>query len=189
VEVPKPDLSDTEAHLKRQLEAARAERATLEKALPEKQATWESQVKARGDVWRTLVLTNVVSTGGSGYTNLADGSVLATGVNPIYDTITFDAETALTGIRAVLLEVLPDPSLPKNGPGRWGASGNFILDEFAISVTPSSGAAAKDSAPGFRRLKARRPTGNSCTTAPSMRWIGIRKRVGPSVRASVNATS
>ncbi len=153
VEVPKPDLSTTEAHLKRQLEAARSERAALDKALPEKQAAWESQVKARGDVWRTLVLTNVVSTGGSGYTNLADGSVLATGVNPIYDTITFEADTALTGIRAVLLEVLPDPSLPKNGPGRWGASGNFILDEFAISVTPSSAAEAKDSAPGFLEIE------------------------------------
>ena len=32
------------------------------------------------------------------------------------------------GLTAVLLEVLPDPSLPKKGPGRWGATGNFILD-------------------------------------------------------------
>jgi len=149
VEVPKPDLGDTLGHLKTQIEAARAERTALEKSLPEKQAAWEATIRARGDVWRTLVLTNVVSTGGSGYTNLADGSVLATGVNPIYDTITFESETSLTGIQAVLLEVLPDPSLPKNGPGRWGPTGNFILDEFAMAVVPTGQGASKDAAPAY----------------------------------------
>src|SRR5262249_10527926 len=38
----------------------------------------------------------------------------------------------------VLLEVLPDPSLPQNGPGRWGQTGNFILDEFGMWAVPSA---------------------------------------------------
>jgi hypothetical protein len=50
----------------------------------------------------------------------------------MYDTVTFDAETNLKGITAVLLETLPDPSLPHNGPGRWGKTGNFILDEMSM---------------------------------------------------------
>lgn len=136
--VPAPDLSDTRAYLKDQIASTRAALAERERSLPGEQAAWEARLRNRGEVWHPLALTNALSTGGSGYTNLADGSVLATGVNPIYDTITVQADTAMTGIRAVLLEVLPDPSLPKNGPGRWGQTGNFILDEFAMAIRPSA---------------------------------------------------
>ncbi len=120
--------------------AAEKEIATAEANLPNEQKQWEKLVASKGDVWRVLNLTNAYSNGGSSYTNLPDGSLLGTGVNPIYDTITVDADTDLTGITAVLLEVLPDPSLPKNGPGRWDRTGNFILDEFSLSAVPKSGA-------------------------------------------------
>jgi hypothetical protein len=139
VEVPKPDLSQTESFVRARMEQAKQELAAAEAKLAAEQAKWEKSVAKKGDVWRVLNLKNANSTGGSGYTNLADGSLLGTGVNPIYDTISVEADTDLTGITAVLLEVLPDPSLPKNGPGRWGASGNFILDEFAFAAAPKSG--------------------------------------------------
>ncbi|MEN9546119.1 MAG: hypothetical protein RLZZ356_851 [Verrucomicrobiota bacterium] len=144
VEVPKPDLADSEAHLARRLKEARDELARTEQALQADQASWEKSVARKPDPWRTLHLVNAHSTGGSGYTNLPDGSLLGTGVNPIYDTITVEADTDLTGITAVLLEVLPDPSLPKNGPGRWGATGNFILDEFSFAAAPKKGPAPAD---------------------------------------------
>lgn len=140
VEVPAPDLADSQAFVKARLEATRKELAAAEAALAAEQSRWETRMAKARDPWTVLTLSNPNSTGGSGYTNLPDGSLLAKGVNPIYDTITVESETALTGITAVLLEVLPDPSLPKNGPGRWGASGNFILDEFALSALPRSGA-------------------------------------------------
>lgn len=139
VEVPAPDLSQTKAFVKARLASTQKELAAAEAALAAEQAQWEKRVAKAGDTWKVLQLRNPHSTGGSGYTNLPDGSLLAKGVNPIYDTITVESETALTGITAVMLEVLPDPSLPKNGPGRWGASGNFILDEFAFSALPKSG--------------------------------------------------
>lgn len=141
VDVPPPDVSRPLAELRSKLTATKAELASAEARLPEQQLAWERRLAEAGAVWQPLTLTNVVSTGGSGYTNLPDGSVLATGVNPIYDTISFEADTDLTGITAVLLEVLPDPSLPKNGPGRWGQTGNFILDEFALSALPRDGGA------------------------------------------------
>jgi mono/diheme cytochrome c family protein/prefoldin subunit 5 len=99
-------------------------------------------VRARSNVWIPLDLTNAVSVGGSTFTNLDDRSILATGVNPIYDTITVEAETDLENITAILLETLPDPSLPQKGPGRWGKTGNFILDEFAASARPKNGSNA-----------------------------------------------
>ena len=137
IEVPPPDVRRPLRELRDRLAATRTELAAVEKSWSAGQAAWERQ--ALTGPWTTLALTNIVSTGGSGYTNLADGSVLGTGVNPIYDTISFDADTSLTGITAVLLEVLTDPSLPKNGPGRWGQTGNFILDEFALMARPASG--------------------------------------------------
>jgi len=139
VEVPKPDLSETESFVRSRLEQAKQELAATEAKLATEQTKWEKSVAKKGDVWRVLNLTNAYSTGGSSYTNLPDGSLLGVGVNPIYDTITVEADTDLTGITAVMLEVLPDPSLPKNGPGRWGQTGNFILDEFAMAAAPKSG--------------------------------------------------
>ena len=139
VEVPRPDLGQTETFVQTRLEEAKRALAKEEARLAAEQARWEKSVARKGNVWRVLNLTNAYSTGGSSYTNLPDGSLLGTGVNPIYDTITVEADTDLTGITAVLLEVLPDPSLPKNGPGRWGQTGNFILDEFGMAVTPKSG--------------------------------------------------
>ena len=107
------------------------------------QARWEQQAKAAGPVWTPLTLLNPISTGGSSYTNLPDKSLLAVGVNPIYDTVLMEAESEAKEISAILLEVLPDPSLPKNGPGRWSASGNFILDELTITAGPRGEEAKK----------------------------------------------
>jgi mono/diheme cytochrome c family protein len=141
LEVPRPDLQATEAHVRQRLEQVRRDLASTEAQLAAEQRRWEQATQKRGDVWRVLNLTNAYSVGGSLYTNLPDGSLLARGVNPIYDTITVEADTDLTGITAVRLEVLPDPSLPKNGPGRWGQTGNFILDEFGFAAVPRSGPA------------------------------------------------
>jgi mono/diheme cytochrome c family protein len=139
--VPPPDVTRQVRYLRDRIAEVQQRLGETERELEAQRDAWEHAIAARSDVWVPLRLTHVVSTGGSGYTNLADGSVLATGVNPIYDTIYVEAETELAGITGVLLEVLPDPSLPKNGPGRWGQTGNFILDEFAASATPLAGAA------------------------------------------------
>ncbi len=136
VDVPRPDLADSEAFVRRRIGEVRGELAAAEAALARERGAWERRMRAAGEVWRPLALKNPVSTGGSGYTNLPDGSLLATGVNPIYDTITVEADTEMSDITAVLLEVLPDPSLPRSGPGRWGQTGNFILDEFGMTATP-----------------------------------------------------
>ena len=144
LEVGSPDRRRILAHLEAASKSARSQLAAAERTLASRQSEWERRTRRVGDVWTTLPLTKPNSTGGSGYTNLPDGSLLAIGVNPIYDTITVESETDLTGITAVMLEVLPDPSLPKNGPGRWGQTGNFILDEFGVSAAPRSGPAPAD---------------------------------------------
>ncbi|MBI2929702.1 MAG: PSD1 domain-containing protein [Verrucomicrobia bacterium] len=154
VAVPAPPVQHKVAYLRSRLAQVKAELAAAEKNLPAEQQAWERRLAGKASVWTTLALTNAVSTGGSSFTNLPDQSILATGVSPIYDTMTVEAETDLTGITAVLLEVLPDPSLPKNGPGRWGQTGNFILDEFALSAAPKAEASANPASLFFSHAQA-----------------------------------
>jgi mono/diheme cytochrome c family protein len=142
IPVPAPPIQSQVAYLHARLARDQQQLAKTEKTLASEQRAWELRMAAKSQVWRVLDLTNVVSTGGATWTNLSDHSILSTGLNPIYDTITVEAETDLEGITAVLLEVLPDPSLPKNGPGRW-KEGNFILDEFGVNAAPKDTADAK----------------------------------------------
>jgi mono/diheme cytochrome c family protein len=132
VAVPAPDIHETVDYVREKIARLRSELREAEAKLPDEQAVWERRMAGKTNVWRVLDLTNGVSVGGATLTNLADGSVLATGLNAMYDTVTFDALTDAKGITAVMLEALPDPSLPHNGPGRWGKTGNFILDEMAM---------------------------------------------------------
>lgn len=102
----------------------------LETSTPElaaAQAAWEkSQV-----VWTTLKPESLTSAEGVKLTLKDDGSILASGKNPATDTYTVTVKNPPKGITAFRLEVLPDDSLPKKGPGRAG-NGNFVLSEFAV---------------------------------------------------------
>lgn len=85
--------------------------------------------------WQVLEPMGAVSAGGTTLTKQLDGSILASGEQPFPETYTITAKTRLTGITAVRLEALPDPSLPGRGPGR-GRDGNFHLDEFLVTAAP-----------------------------------------------------
>jgi mono/diheme cytochrome c family protein len=132
VPVPAPDVQPKVAFVRAQIAKVRNELRDAEARLAKDMAAWEKRIAGKTNIWKVLDLTNANSVGGATLTNLADGSVLATGLNAMYDTVTFDASSELKNITAVLLETLPDPSLPHNGPGRWGKTGNFILDEFGM---------------------------------------------------------
>ena len=79
--------------------------------------------------WRPLATTSLSGRYKSTFKNLEDGSVLVEGENirsEIY-TITSIVDS-LSGVR---LEVLPDETLPKKGPGR-AENGNFVLTNVQI---------------------------------------------------------
>jgi mono/diheme cytochrome c family protein len=143
IPVPPPPVQKQVEYLRSRIRQVQSELEVAEKDLPAEQQAWEQRMAGQTNVWVTLQLTNAISTGGAIYTNLPDGSILATGLNSMYDTVTVDAQTDLQDITAILLEVLPDASLPKNGPGRW-KEGNFILDELAVTAVPKD---AEDTKP------------------------------------------
>jgi serine/threonine-protein kinase len=84
--------------------------------------------------WKTLELLDLKSSNGSTLTRQADGSVLVGGASPSEDKYTLTAKAPLKGITAFRLEVLPDPSLPNQGPGRSPGNGNFVLSEFTVEA-------------------------------------------------------
>lgn len=93
-------------------------------------AKWESQ---RGPManWQSLEITAFVSSELATLTRNADGSILSTGTRPDKDTTSVTCSTSLKTITAFRLDVLTDPSLPMNGPGRMD-NGNLHLTEFEV---------------------------------------------------------
>jgi len=120
-------------------EAARAERDRVDDG--ERAAFDEFARSMRGGIaWVPSSVASAASEGGATLAAQPDGSVLASGTNPADDTWTVVLRTEATGLRAVLLEALADPSLPGGRVGRAG-NGNAVLDAVeveAVSVADPS---------------------------------------------------
>lgn len=84
--------------------------------------------------WTIVDLASARSAGGATLTRQPDGSLLVSGPNAASDQYQVTFTTQLTGITAVRLEVLPDPSLPALGPGR-AHNGNFVLSQFRVTAS------------------------------------------------------
>ena len=100
-------------------------------------AAWDAAVKAKQPQWQVLKPDiDDIATGGQKYSQMADGSVLAGGYAPTKFTPQFTLRTKMRNIRAVRLELLNDPNLPMNGPGRslWGTA---ALTEFEVRAMPA----------------------------------------------------
>ena len=100
----------------------------------DRMAQWEVRVSANLPQW--TVLTPDVddeSTGGQKYIPQTDGSFLAAGYAPTKHTVKLKAKTDVRNITAFRLELLNDPNLPLNGPGR-SIQGTCALTEFEVDV-------------------------------------------------------
>jgi hypothetical protein len=95
-------------------------------------AAWHAHNLASPVRWHTLAAQTFVSMGGANLVRQTDGSVLATGPRPERDTYTITVPAPDFPLTAVQLEVLPDDSLPKHGPGRQEQNGNLHLSELQL---------------------------------------------------------
>ena len=137
-------------------------------------------------IWTILTPSSAVSKGGATLTKQADGSILASGKTPSPDSYTVTADTKLSGITGIRLEVLDDPQLPSHGPGR-AYNGNFALNEFTVAATPRTNRRSRGRFvlhKPFRQLlasklsaagRSRRPS----TAIPRPRGRSIRARANP----------
>ena len=123
-----------------------AEHATLTAAVKDYEATrlakaqaeWETTALDNAVVWQTIEPISATSKHGATLVRQDDASWLATGKNEVSDVYTIEAVVAAERVSAVRLEVLPDPSLVKEGPGR-ADNGNFVLTTFRVTASPTNG--------------------------------------------------
>jgi HEAT repeat protein len=90
--------------------------------------------------WQAVKLVKAVSKCRATLTAQKDGSILVSGPHTGPETYTLTLETPLRMLRAIRLEALSDPALPRGGPGR-AFNGNFVLSEIKLSVAPRGGKA------------------------------------------------
>ncbi len=84
-------------------------------------------------LWTATAPTSADSTGGATVTIRDDRSVLIGGKNPDTDSTVVRFASLPERVVGVRVEVLPDKSLPSQGPGRAG-NGNFVLTEVVARV-------------------------------------------------------
>jgi hypothetical protein len=134
IKVPTPDEEAALAKLNEQLAMLRDVLNTQTEALAAEQAAWE----ASRPKWTVLAPAKFESAGGATLHLQPDQSLLASGNNPPQETYQLTFSNIPAGTTALRLEVLPDPSLPQQGPGRAG-NGNFVLTEFVARVRTAAG--------------------------------------------------
>jgi len=104
--------------------------------LPARLVAWEkSDRRPAPSTWVVLDTVQATTKSGVKLTRLGDGSFLASGENPEFDTYTFTVPAPMRGITAVRLEAMADKSLVKSGPGR-SEIGNFALSDFSLKTGP-----------------------------------------------------
>ncbi len=135
--LPTPEQEVQISKLTAALKDAEAKVATASKELAAAQAAWEPKFRAemeRGlQPWTQLQPKEVRSDGGATFTRQADGSYLASGINPPFDQYLIVSPIPEGTFSGLLLEVFPDESLPNKSLGRNG-NGNFVLTDVIVDV-------------------------------------------------------
>jgi mono/diheme cytochrome c family protein len=98
----------------------------------ERMAAWEKQVRGDQPEWTVVKATNA-DDNSQRYLYHDDGSLTAWGYAPTKWTSHFTGTTDVKHITGFRLELLTDPNLPLNGPGR-SPLGLFALSEFVVEV-------------------------------------------------------
>jgi len=112
----------------------------IEGTLQHRSAGWEDRMRewetrtALNTPWTVITPeVNEESDGGQKYLLQKDGSFLTAGYAPTKHTVKLVEKTDLKNITAFRLELLNDPNLPLNGPGR-SIQGTCALTEFEVEV-------------------------------------------------------
>ncbi len=137
IELPVGDQEKKARALREQIDKLDNKLKSQTPELDAAERQWETDLANAETNWIVLKPAKSVSAGGATLALQPDGSILATGTNPQADTYSIEASTTASSITALRLEVLPDSSLPHNGPGRDPA-GNFFLSDVRLELAPAS---------------------------------------------------
>ena len=134
--VPTPEQEAKRKTIEAEMDRLKERLKTQTPALDRAQVLWEQAMRTEPLLrWKVLAPTRVAAPGGVVLTPSHDGSLIAAGPNPGEAIYSIDSVAPLTRITAIRIEALPDPSLPKGGPGR-DTYGNFQLNGVEIEAEP-----------------------------------------------------
>ncbi len=119
--------------LKVEIAGLEKERVRITPEFETELAEWE-RAQAKGIDWIVLKPSAAKSYGGAMLVVQPDESILASGNPPDTDSYSVKVRTDLTDLTAIRLELLPDASLPKGGPGRATETGKAVLSEIQLAV-------------------------------------------------------
>jgi hypothetical protein len=109
-------------------------------------AKWEQAAKVQLPQWQPLKPTSITTVSGRGLRILDDGVIMALTDGPETDTYTIVASSDLTGVNALRLEAITDPTFPSSGPGR-SDFGEFIISEINVRLGADEPAPVSETAP------------------------------------------
>ncbi len=112
--------------------------ATVDANSGTRQVEWEAKLAATLPLHWTVLDVAASSSGGATFRKLADGSLLAGGEIPRGDVYTVSAARPDHAVTALMLESLPDASLPNHGPG-LDEQGAFVLHELSVALAAEDG--------------------------------------------------
>ena len=144
---------EAEADRKQKERIAKAEQAlkAYNDGLAKRLADWEGSNKTTK--WTAVELGDLKATNGSKLEK-RDGNVVFASGDLKKTVYTVNADTKLSGITGVRLELLADDKLPKKGPGR-NDDGNFVLTEFGLkAISTGEGQGRKSTKVSFKDAKA-----------------------------------
>jgi hypothetical protein len=146
--LPLPDATQSAEleRLDREIAAAGAALSSARGEMAAALVRWEEELRGTlaglGDgasgAWIVAEGESARSLGGASLVRQADGSWLAGGGNPANDTYEIVVPRPGGGLGGILLEVLPDPTLPGASLGR-GSNGNFVLTGVELALRLADG--------------------------------------------------
>ncbi len=146
-----PEEQMKRANILAQTRALEAKLQELKPAWLTAMNVWEEHTNQNQPEWQIIQpAVNDISTDGAKYLPQQDGSFLVGGYAPAKHRVKMVLKTNVRNITAFRLELLTDPNLPLNGPGR-SYKGSCALTEFEVEA-----AAAEEDKP--TKLKIARAT-------------------------------
>jgi hypothetical protein len=125
------------ASLNAEAKSVETQLGAARKALPEGIAAWEKEFTPKlsdtTSVWTAPRVLEARSLGGATLNAQPDGSYLATGKNPANDSYELILSPGTGRFTGMLLEVLPEETLPSKSLGRSG-TGNFVLTGVEVDL-------------------------------------------------------
>jgi mono/diheme cytochrome c family protein len=131
IDLPTPDQTAKRKAIVDELAALKAKLESPGAEVEAEQPAWEGRQQEALTRWTTLMPVAATADAAT-LTAQADGSILASGAHRSPEQYKVDVTLPAGTMTGLRLEVLPDASLPKGGPGR-DYYGNFVLTSFAVT--------------------------------------------------------